>query len=332
MRSRPTHDMAYSPGGSGAKSSLAPPPSTGTKGYTQPVENATMRARRNTSATIAGTCTFIAQVSGRAPPAPNLRPAMNMTFANCGSRSAAPRSRRSQAIVSMPRRSNASRNPGSLNRATATTRFSGAARRAIQASVGPILPPAPSTRMSPSSRARSATSASLGRASNSSSAAPSATRRGSAASFRMTASALTALHQEHALAAGLLVEEPIGFLGLIEPPAVSEQIVDLDVAVGDELRALRLPHLRERPRTDDGELLAQHVWAHVDRHISALADETNGAPGARATNRSDAALRRAGCVERGVSAAPVRHVLDGADRIVAVRIDQHVGAEFLGAR
>src|ERR1051326_2806714 len=329
MRSRPTHDMAYSPGGSGAKSSLAPPPSTGTKGYTQPVENATMRARRNTSATIAGTCTFIAQVSGRAPPAPNLRPAMNMTFANCGSRSTAPRSRRSQAIVSMPRRSNASRNPGSLNRATATTRFSGAARRAIQASVGPILPPAPSTRMSPSSRARSATSASLGRASNSSSAATSSIR-GSAVSFRKAASALMALHQKHALAAGLLIEQPIGLLGLIELPAVGEQIVDLDAAVGDELRTLRLPHLGEGPRSDDGELLAQHVGAHVDRDVAALADETNSAPGARAAHRCDASLGRAGCIERGVSAAPVRHVLDGADRIVAARIDQHVGAEQTG--
>src|ERR1700738_1864790 len=203
-----------------------------------------MRARRNASATIAGTCTFIAQVSGRSPSAPNLRPAMNTTLAKGGSRSTALRSRRSQAMVSTSRRSSASRTPASLKRATAVTRFPGAARRAIQASVGPILPPAPSTRISPSSRARSATSASLGRASNSSSAATSSTRRGSA-SVRIVASALTALHQEHALAAGLLVEQPIGLLGLIELPAVGEQFVHLDGAVGNELRALGLPHLRE---------------------------------------------------------------------------------------
>src|SRR3984893_10250565 len=210
------------------------------------------------------------------------------------------------------------------------TRFPGAARRAIQASVGPILPPAPSTRISPSSRARSATSASLGRASNSSSAATSSTRRGRA-SVRMVASTLTALHQEHALAAVLLVEQPIGLLGLIELPAVGEQFVHLDGAVGNELRALGLPHLRESPRADDGELLAQHVGAHVDRHVAALADETNSAPGARAAHRGDAALGRAGGVEGGVSAAPVGRALDGADRIVAARIDQHVGAELLGA-
>ena len=40
-----------------------------------------MREALNTSATIAGTCTFIAQVSGTLPVAPNLRPAMNTTLA-----------------------------------------------------------------------------------------------------------------------------------------------------------------------------------------------------------------------------------------------------------
>src|SRR5262249_20615488 len=207
-----------------------------------------MRAQRNTSAMIAGTCTFIAQVSGRSPSAPNLRPAMNTTLAACGNRSTARRSSRSQAIVSTPRRPSASRTPGSLKRATATTRFDGAARRAIQESVGPILPAAPRTRMSPSSRARSATRASLGRASNSSSVATSSMRRGSAgASVRMVVPALTALHQEHALAARLLVEQPVGLLGLIELPAVREQILDLDLAVGDELGALGLSDLREGP-------------------------------------------------------------------------------------
>jgi hypothetical protein len=52
----------------------------------------------NTSATIAGTCTFIAQVSGTLPVAPNLRPAMNTTLAALGSFSSAARSSRSAAI------------------------------------------------------------------------------------------------------------------------------------------------------------------------------------------------------------------------------------------
>ena len=43
-----------------------------------------MREALKTSATIAGTCTFIAQVSGTSPEAPNLRPAMNTTLASLG--------------------------------------------------------------------------------------------------------------------------------------------------------------------------------------------------------------------------------------------------------
>ena len=52
--------------------------------------------------------------------------------------------------------------PGSLKRATPITRLPGAARLAMRASVGPILPPTPSTMMSPSTRARSATSPGVG--------------------------------------------------------------------------------------------------------------------------------------------------------------------------
>src|SRR3546814_2858211 len=55
MRSRPMQDMAYSPGGSGGIASVEPWLATGTKGYTQPVEKATMREARKLSATSAGT-------------------------------------------------------------------------------------------------------------------------------------------------------------------------------------------------------------------------------------------------------------------------------------
>ena len=49
---------------------------TGTNGYTHPVEKATMRALGKVSATIAGTCTFMAQVSAGLPEAPNFMAAM----------------------------------------------------------------------------------------------------------------------------------------------------------------------------------------------------------------------------------------------------------------
>ena len=82
-----------------------------------------MREALNTSATIAGTCTFIAQVSGTSPVAPNLRPAMNTTLAALGRRSSASRSSRSADTVSTPACASASRTPGSLKRATPITRL-----------------------------------------------------------------------------------------------------------------------------------------------------------------------------------------------------------------
>src|SRR5437867_1818619 len=54
-------------------------------------------------------------------------------------------------------------------------------------------------------------------------------------------------HQEDALAGGLGVEQFVGLLGLVEPPAVGEEGLDVDPAVGDELRAFGLAHLREGP-------------------------------------------------------------------------------------
>ena len=51
---------------------------------------------------MAGTCTFIAQVSGTLPVAPNLRPAMNTTLAASAASRARARSSRSAAIGSTP--------------------------------------------------------------------------------------------------------------------------------------------------------------------------------------------------------------------------------------
>ena len=141
-----------------------------------------MRISRKVSATIIGTPTFIIQVSEALPAAPNLWPAMNTQLrtpsATFGSASMACRSSRSQAMHSTPCRSSAVRVAGSEKRATPMTRLDGAARLAKRASVGPILPPTPSTMMSPSTLARSATSAGVGSLMKSSSASTSAKRRG----------------------------------------------------------------------------------------------------------------------------------------------------------
>ena len=82
-----------------------------------------MREAANASATIAGTCAFIAQVRSSAPDEPNLRPAMNTTFGSFGSSSTAARSSRSASTHSMPQAVSFSRKPFSLKRATPTTRL-----------------------------------------------------------------------------------------------------------------------------------------------------------------------------------------------------------------
>src|SRR6185312_4145695 len=79
------------------------------------------------------------------------------------------------------------------------------------------------------------------------------------------------LHQEHALAGRLRVEQLVGLFGLVELPAVGEQRLDIDPAVRDELRAFGLADRREGPRGDDRQLLPEHVGADIDRHVVALA-------------------------------------------------------------
>ncbi len=70
------------------------------------------------------------------------------------------------------------------------------------------------------------------------------------------------LHQKHALAGGLGIEEAF----------------DIDFAVDDELGAFGLADRREGPGGDDRQLLAQHVGTDVDRHIVAFADKAHRAP------------------------------------------------------
>lgn len=54
-------------------------------------------------------------------------------------------------------------------------------------------------------------------------------------------------HQKHALAGGLAVEQAVGGVGLVEAPAVGEQRVHVDPAVGDEAGAVGLADGREGP-------------------------------------------------------------------------------------
>src|SRR5262249_54824643 len=59
-----------------------------------------------------------------------------------------------------------------------------------------------------------------------------------------------ASHQEHALAVDLFVEQLIGLLGLVELPAMGEQLIDIDAALDREARAFGLDDVRKRPGGD----------------------------------------------------------------------------------
>src|SRR5262249_445947 len=74
------------------------------------------------------------------------------------------------------------------------------------------------------------------------------------------------------------VEGPGAFLGLLEPPALREEPLHVHLPVGDELGALGLALLRERPRPHQRDLPAQEIRADVERDLTPLADETGGAP------------------------------------------------------
>src|SRR5216684_116271 len=137
-------------------------------------------------------------------------------------------------------------------------------------------------------------------------------------------------HQEHALARALPVEQAVGFLGLVECPAMGEEAVDIDLARRDEVGAFGLADAREGPGRDDGELLPQQVGADVERDVAALADEAYRAPHLGALDGGEAAGFDAGSVEGEVGAA-AREILDRAHGIVGAGVHDRVGAEFRGA-
>src|SRR5438045_3247931 len=107
-----------------------------------------------------------------------------------------------------------------------------------------------------------------------------------------------------------------GLLGLLQFPLMREQLLDIDLAVEDELRAFGLAHLREGPGRDDRQLLPEHVGADIDRHLVALADKAGRAPDFRGAHRGNAPFRLARRVEREFGAVTVRQILDRADRVV----------------
>src|SRR6516165_7368675 len=141
---------------------------------------------------------------------------------------------------------------------------------------------------------------------------------------------LRLLHQEHALAGGLGVEQTIGLFGLVELPAAGEQLLDIDLALDDKARAVGLPLPREGPGADDRQLLAQHVGADVDRHIVAFADKAHRTPDLGAAHRRYATLGLARGVEGEIGTA-VGQVLDGTHRVVRTWVDRFPGPEFLRA-
>src|SRR5438477_5333605 len=204
-RSRPSAELAYSPTGPSGSSSPAPSLAAGVSGYTLPVENATRRAARYRSAQIAGTMVFIAHVVAGVPEVPNFCPAMKMTLGASGSTATASRSSKSQAMVSTPAAPSARATLGDENRDTAKTRrpspTCAAARAAMRATVGPILPPAPRTTMSPGQLRNASTVSARGAESISSSSVSVTTARARNAAC-LTWVAVSIVVDEHEVARG----------------------------------------------------------------------------------------------------------------------------------
>ena len=95
-----------------------------------------------------------------------------------------------------------------------------------------------------------------------------------------TASSATPLKLEHALAGGLGVEEFVGGFRLVQFEAVGEQAFHVDAVLDHEARAVRLALLAEGPGAEQGQLAPDHVRADLQRHLAALANVADLAPGA----------------------------------------------------
>ena len=81
------------------------------------------------------------------------------------------------------------------------------------------------------------------------------------------------------LAAGLIAA--VGPVGLLELPAVDEQPIEVDTAIGDEVAAVLLVVLREGPRPAQCDLPAQQVAADAEHDLAAFANSSGLAPRCR---------------------------------------------------
>ena len=84
--------------------------------------------------------------------------------------------------------------------------------------------------------------------------------------------------KDDTLARGLGVELGVGFFGLIKIPAIAEQGFDIYVMIRDELGTVSLTLAGKGPGTDQRDLAAQQVRAHVQSHVATLTYITHRAP------------------------------------------------------
>src|SRR5262249_61475002 len=133
-----------------------------------------------------------------------------------------------------------------------------------------------------------------GRPRGAGSGGPPAVRRPPGTCARLTGELESSGREHDRLARRLRVEELVGFLRLLELPAVREELLHVHAAVGDELGALGLALLRERPRSDERHLPAQEIGAHVQGDLAPLADEARRAPRAPRTPGRGRRVRRRG--------------------------------------
>src|SRR5690242_10236853 len=82
-------------------------------------------------------------------------------------------------------------------------------------------------------------------------------------------------HQKHAFAVDLFVEQLVGFIGLVELPAMGEELVDIDTTLDRETRAFSLDDVREGPGGDQRQLPPQQMRADIDMNLAAFADEAH---------------------------------------------------------
>src|SRR5262245_36787332 len=113
-----------------------------------------------------------------------------------------------------------------------------------------------------------------------------------------------------------------------EPPAVREGPLHVHLALGDELGALGLALLRERPRPPQRDLPAQEIRADVEGGLTSLAVETRGTRGAHGADGRGAGVRRRGGVGRLVRALAVGELGNRRDHVVRRGIDHLGGVVF----